>query len=153
MTFSNCTVTAPNGELLFHPEWGIFDMAVGEIITSGYSGTADKVAFNVYPNKSEKVAIKPSYSQSQKRLFQLYSDLQQIDVTNSNPEALISLYNNEYSQHRNDWLIRLELLGKLSADVRFDTLREQIILDLNTMITHSTDADLINAGLSLYTRL
>jgi len=153
MTFSNCSVTAPNGELLFHPEWGIFDMAVGETITSGYSGTADKVAFNVYPNKSEKVAIKPTYSQTQKRLFQLYSDLQHIDVSNSNPESLFSLYNHEYSEHRNDWLIRLELLGKLNADIRFDTLREQIVLDLNMMTKHSTDADLIHAGLSLYTRL
>ena len=29
-TFKDCTVTGPNGEELFLPDWGIYDMAIGE---------------------------------------------------------------------------------------------------------------------------
>ena len=40
-SFKDCTVTHKN-QTLFKPEWGIYDMAVGEKITSVFSGVADK---------------------------------------------------------------------------------------------------------------
>ncbi|MEC8610398.1 MAG: aromatic amino acid hydroxylase, partial [Bacteroidota bacterium] len=40
-SFKDCTVTYKN-QTLFKPEWGIYDMAVGEKITSVFSGVADK---------------------------------------------------------------------------------------------------------------
>src|ERR1700748_2376317 len=34
ITFKDCTVTNDNGEIVFQPEWGVYDMAVGEKIVS-----------------------------------------------------------------------------------------------------------------------
>ena len=63
MTFENCTVTSPTGDVLFQPEWGIYDMAVGLKISSVFSGSADKTKFDVYPSKSEETAKKIKYSE------------------------------------------------------------------------------------------
>jgi hypothetical protein len=44
VTFSNCTVKLGD-RILFDPSWGEYDMAVGDRITSGFNGAADKDAF------------------------------------------------------------------------------------------------------------
>ena len=54
MSFSDCTVTGPEGEVLFQPDWGQYDMAVGEHIVSVYPGSADRARFDVYPPASPK---------------------------------------------------------------------------------------------------
>ena len=41
ITFSNCT-TKHGDRVLFDPEWGVFDMAVGERISSVFNAAADK---------------------------------------------------------------------------------------------------------------
>lgn len=46
MTLKDCTVTY--GErILFSPEWGLFDMAVGADIKSVFNGPSDPEAFNL----------------------------------------------------------------------------------------------------------
>ncbi|MBU0982528.1 MAG: aromatic amino acid hydroxylase, partial [candidate division Zixibacteria bacterium] len=44
MTFTDCTVTRGD-QILFRPEWGNYDMAVGESIISVFNGAADKDAY------------------------------------------------------------------------------------------------------------
>ena len=53
-SFQNCTVSYQDIEL-FKPEWGIYDMAVGEKIISAFAGPADPDAFELkYPAPKEK---------------------------------------------------------------------------------------------------
>src|ERR1700712_6066 len=40
ITFIGCTVQDEKGEVLFHPSWGVYDMAIGEKITSVFCGAA-----------------------------------------------------------------------------------------------------------------
>ena len=44
--FKNCTVTH-NDTVLFRPEWGIYDMAVGKKVISAFSGPADVNSFDM----------------------------------------------------------------------------------------------------------
>jgi phenylalanine-4-hydroxylase len=44
LSFSDCTVMR-HSKILFRPEWGMYDMAIGESITSVFSGAADSEAF------------------------------------------------------------------------------------------------------------
>jgi phenylalanine-4-hydroxylase len=44
---SDCTVKSGE-ETLFKPEWGLYDMAIGESITSGWPGPADPEAFGYH---------------------------------------------------------------------------------------------------------
>ena len=43
-SFKDCTVTF-RGLTLFHPEWGVFDMAVGNQVVSVFGGPADRQAY------------------------------------------------------------------------------------------------------------
>src|SRR5207244_11188839 len=45
ITFSNCSAKYGDG-VLFDPDWGTYDMAVGERISSVFNGAADKAAYN-----------------------------------------------------------------------------------------------------------
>src|SRR5207247_8642148 len=45
ITFSNCSVKYGD-RVLFEPDWGTYDMAVGEQISSVFNGAADKDAYN-----------------------------------------------------------------------------------------------------------
>src|SRR5690606_20880742 len=89
-----------------------FDLAVGHRITSAYSGSADKERFNVYPPKSEKKAIKVTYTDNQKELFGLFDRIARLrDENNATSETLDTLFGQIRARHTDNWLIHLELLG------------------------------------------
>lgn len=147
LTFENCSIVAPNGELVYKPEWGPFDLAVGEQILSGYSGSADKEAFNVYPPKSERNAIKPIYTEAQNNLFKLYQAAN--DPTSPTLTELHRINEVIRNQYPDDWLLRLELLQILKKIKVNDTLSEQVTQDLISAQQSSADAELIEVGLQL----
>ncbi|MGB0776690.1 MAG: aromatic amino acid hydroxylase [Flavobacteriaceae bacterium] len=45
ISFKNCSVYR-NDEILFRPEWGIYDMAVGKSVVSAFGGAADPVYYD-----------------------------------------------------------------------------------------------------------
>ena len=150
MVFQNCTVTDLNGKTLFAPEWGVYDMAVGERISSAYSGTADKENFNVYPSKSTKTTIKDEYTTKETRLFELYSDIrvmrEQNTVTLERIEDFYGVVKEEYPL---EWLIRLELLELLNDNGNNKKLNDEIHESLESLTRHSDIyEDVITAGLS-----
>src|SRR5438046_9755140 len=77
ITFSNCSAKYRD-RVLFDPDWGTCDMAVGERISSVFNGAADKDAYNqaaLVPNeRTTKVASAPK----RKRLENLYARARQM---------------------------------------------------------------------------
>jgi phenylalanine-4-hydroxylase len=68
--FKNCTVT--QGEtVLFAPEWGIYDMAVGKKITSAFSGPADVSSFDMITHVPSSHTIKQKKSSKREELENL----------------------------------------------------------------------------------
>lgn len=111
MSFSNCTVTGPDGELLFQPEWGQYDMAVGEHVTSVYPGSADRARYDVYPPASPKKTRKPAWSERDLREFDLYSRLRALRERGSvREEELVELMAALRSDAPDAWLLWLEIL-------------------------------------------
>jgi phenylalanine-4-hydroxylase len=49
VTFTNCTIKGDNGIIYFKPEWGNYDMAIGEKIVSVFCGAADKNSYEETP--------------------------------------------------------------------------------------------------------
>jgi len=62
-SFSECTLSDSKGTVYFKPEWGIFDMAVGEKIVSVYNGAADKDAFEEIALVSGTNTYHPNYDE------------------------------------------------------------------------------------------
>ena len=151
MKFSDCSVTGPEGEKLFEPEWGVYDMAVGDRISSVYSGSADKEKFNVYPPKSTKTTIKDEYTSEQKRLFEIYQTIREIrDSGKADITKLNSLHEELNATYPKAWLPRLEMLEIVNHNLNGsgEGLRSSLESALNALKLHSDQyEDVITAGL------
>src|SRR5438034_1583567 len=67
ITFSNCSVKYGD-RVLFDPDWGTYDVAVGERISSVFNGAADKDAYNQVAIRPEERTIKVPSDEKRKRL-------------------------------------------------------------------------------------
>ena len=147
MTFENCTVTSPTGDVLFQPEWGIYDMAVGIKISSVFSGSADKTKFDVYPSKSEETAKKIKYSEKEKSEFLIYNEIRSIRETGKNfkrIKEIITLLKNENSEA---WLLFLEILELLKKGSREHTDVRNTLISISKI--NSKEKHLIDRGLNI----
>jgi len=111
-TIHDCSVTY-NGELLFDPAWGIYDMAVGESVVSAFSGPADPDAFELkYPAPEEKTHHLV-HSQSADRLYGFYSKVRLIREQGKMNTELIEIWNILKNQYPEEWLLPLEIAEEL----------------------------------------
>ena len=109
ITLDNCTVTYGD-EVLFHPDWGIYDMAIGTDVISAYAGPADVASFEDVGKVSETKTVKITYSDSEKELFALYDQVRKLRESNAVTEDSMSkIFSKLRSTFNNDWLLVLEL--------------------------------------------
>ena len=125
LSFDECSVTDLDGQVLFSPDWGVYDLAVGSTIKSVFGGVADREKLQLFgPTPSSTVA---NVSQDE-RLMKAYSavadlnaEAEVVDVNELAPEIA-----NMLGQHPDDWLIRTELL-KVAAPGLKAALRSQLL--------------------------
>ncbi len=109
MTFADCTV-ARGGETLFRPEWGLYDMAVGEAITSVFAGAADKSAYQQPSLVPRERTVKAAYSDQTRRLFDLYRKVRDIREGRADSSALRNIWSHVKADYPHEWLLPLEIL-------------------------------------------
>ncbi|MDT7830880.1 aromatic amino acid hydroxylase [Flavobacteriaceae bacterium S356] len=106
----DCTVTYKD-DVLFKPEYGIFDMVVGKKIVSAFAGAAD---FNSFPNLynvSRTLTIKPEKSDSILTLESYYKSIRKMRETSSKNESLLKkIFQEVRYNYKNEWLLPLEIL-------------------------------------------
>jgi len=112
--FTDCTVTYGE-KTLFQPEWGMYDMAVGEKIVSVFAGAADREKFAVGTHKpSAIVAKRPNYTEKQMALHAIYEEVRKLREEIPEEQLLLASINRLEThldqEYAGDWLIRLELL-------------------------------------------
>ncbi|RBP53797.1 aromatic amino acid hydroxylase [Arenicella xantha] len=137
-TFEQCTVSDIDGEVLFDPEWGVYDMAVGDAVISVAGGSADQSAYPMYDAPSTQVSAASRVDGQTQAQFTWYSKLRKCRESGSVDSTLIQEIT---AQESLDWLIKFEAF-ELSND---KALRNQ----LEEISTHAGDdvAVLINGGL------
>ena len=112
LSFTYCTVSFKD-EVLFQPEWGVFDMAVGSQIISAFPGPADSDAYGLeYPVPKEKTH-KISFDEKALQLHDLYQKVRDIREQNCSYAELPSVWDELKAKHPNDWLCALEILELL----------------------------------------
>ncbi len=150
MTFTDCTVTLGN-QVLFEPEWGTYDMAVGEKIISVFSGAADKDAFDQIALIGRERTIRIEQDSKTKGLINLHRQVRaqrEAKTTNDLPDIWIQL---QKIQHESDWLCALEILEMVYKSDTHSELSKEVKSYLNSKLSNSTDEmkKLINDGLAL----
>ncbi len=148
ISFKNCTVTHKD-TILFQPEWGIYDMAVGKKVISAFSGPADVNSFDMIDHVPSSHTIKAKKSAEREELEVLYQHVRKIREGKDNHKAVPNIFDTLKSNHPTDWLLSVEI-AELLKDKNQPQLLEQVLHHLETIKETRTEvAKLIDNGLEL----
>ena len=145
---NNCTVT--HGEtILFQPEWGVYDMAVGKKLVSAFSGPADVNSFDLITHLPSSKTIKAKHTPERDDLEKLYQTVRSTRETKDMETSLAPVFHKLKADHPNDWLLAVEI-AELLKDRNEPQLLEEVMMYLENLkqrrpeVTH-----LISGGLDL----
>ena len=149
ITFSDCT--AKYGDrVLFDPDWGIYDMAVGERISSVFNGAADKDAYNQVALVPKERTIKVPSDAKRKRLENLYAQVRKIRESKTGYERLGEIWETQQAEHPEDWLLSMEIFEILDTTDQQPELKAKIEKFLNEKKAKTKDlSTLISWGFRL----
>ncbi|MDN3579674.1 aromatic amino acid hydroxylase [Mucilaginibacter flavus] len=116
ITFVDCTITDRQGNILFDPSWGVYDMAVGESITSVFCGAADKEAFEEVVYKSKTATHHVEYDVKSKELHKLYQQVRDCRQKQGDYGFLGNVWQRLQQDHHDDWLCAMEILELLEHE-------------------------------------
>jgi phenylalanine-4-hydroxylase len=125
ITFTDCVVAGSDGQTLFDPSWGVYDMAVGEKIVSVFCGAADKDAYEEISPKSNTGTHHVEYDGRTRELHQLYQQVRNRRQKGGDFGFLGNVWFQLQKNHHDDWLCALEILEILNhEDVEHDVAAE-----------------------------
>jgi len=144
ISFKNCIVTH-NKTVLFQPDWGVYDMAVGKDIISAYAGPA---SINSFKNKS-KISTKKThtikYSNHELKLHKLYKQVAKMRKKETvSTEILEQIFSTLKEDYPSDWLLALEIYELILNSKT--TLEKDILNYLKNQLEYK---NLINSGIQL----
>lgn len=123
ISFKNCTVT--HGEtILFQPEWGIYDMAVGKKVVSAFSGPADVRSFDLITHVPSSKTIKAKKTDERTGLENLYREVREIREEKSRG-TLETIFRTLTEKYPSDWLLAVEIAELLQK--KSDPLLDNVL--------------------------
>ena len=146
--FKNCTVTH-NDTVLFQPEWGIYDMAVGKKVISAFSGPADVNSFDMINHVPSSQTIKQKKSAEREELEKLYASIRNIRENKTAATTLKEAFASVTANHPNDWLLSLEIIELAKKEENTD-LVDKVLNHLEKVkINRPEIKHLVDNGLEL----
>lgn len=107
--FIDCTVTYKD-EILFSPEDGMLNLAVGKEITSAYAGPADCYSFDLVFHESDTKTVKPVFSKRERTLQDLYEKVRHYrEEDKINKPLLKKLKAQVENNYPEQWLLMEEI--------------------------------------------
>lgn len=146
--FKNCTVTHKDN-ILFKPEWGIYDMAVGKKVIAAYSGPADVNSFDLITHIPSSQTIKPLISEKRKELEKLYENVRNIRESKKADITLKEAFANVSANFPKDWLLAIEIAELAQQEGNQDLLQKVLNHLEKLKLTRPEIAHLIDGGLEL----
>ena len=113
ISFKDCTVT--HGDIvLFQPEWGQYDMAVGKSVVSGYSGPADLHSFDLITHEVSSTTIKTEKTAERLELENLYNQVRDFRDGKASKFASKKILETLQQKFPKDWLLSVELYEQVA---------------------------------------
>ena len=148
ISLKNCTVTH-NETVLFKPEWGVYDMAVGKDIVSAFSGPADYNSFDLITHIPSTQTIHIDKSEERIALEILYQQVRDYREGRNNTISRNKVLEELIEHHPIDWLLPVELYELSQLDNETE-LAEKILKHLNTIKQNKPEVGhLIDDGLEI----
>ncbi len=147
ISLDHCTVTYQE-EVLFRPDWGIYDMAIGEEVISAFAGPADTASFLDLGKVSEIKTHQISYSEKEQQLNSLYEEVKKMrDEKTSTNKKITEIFTQLKSQFPTDWLLNLELY-EVALQNNY-LIKDAILEKLIELKQHKNFKKLIEKGVAL----
>lgn len=148
ISFRNCLVKQGD-RTLFHPDWGIYDMAVGASLVSAFSGIADPnsygLEFDVPAEKTHKIR----YGERDQILFSLYGEVRAMRNAKSLDISRVSeIFEILTSEYPEDWLLPLEVY-ELTMAAGEPEFSNRVKAHLDVLAKHEKTGHLVLDGLKL----
>ncbi|NTW26096.1 MAG: hypothetical protein HGA37_15465 [Lentimicrobium sp.] len=148
-SFTGCKVTY-KGEILFRPEWGRYDMAIGESVVSAFQGPADpdKFEFSFEPpfERTHKIV----YTESDLQKHALYQQLRDARVGKVKIADFNAFFHRLQNECPSEWLLMLEFYEFLKEGKDNEALQSSVRNLLEEMMVSNPQFEgLIGDGLRL----
>lgn len=149
VSFRNCTVKHYD-EVLFHPDWGIYDMAIGKSIVSAYAGPADFTSFDMITHELESKPKKIEVRAEVAVLREMYQIVKERRENGQYTEEFVAnLFVKAKENYPQEWLLPVELY-ELAHQKKYSELANQIKAYLHILMeTQKEVSHLIEDGIML----
>ena len=110
LRFKNCQVY--RGDAIYYkPEWGLFDLALGEKVSSVFGGSADRFAYGDLEDFEVAYVPYGNFTEEQKELFSFYQKIKEVREFDGDQSDLFGTLMEEYKKRfLSHWMIGVELL-------------------------------------------
>ncbi|MDE0092751.1 MAG: aromatic amino acid hydroxylase [Oligoflexia bacterium] len=125
LTFNECLITDSKNNLLYHPSWGAFDLALSRKVVSVFSGPADSQAYQLKDGFEPSKVPQRTVTALQKKTFSLYKKTNKIK-TSQQLEAFLK----DIKKQKQTWLLFLELLNAIKRKTEF---KKQVLSQLGNI--------------------
>ena len=143
ISFRDCLVTFEK-EILFDPDWGIYDMAVGNKITSAYSGSADNSSFKI-----EKKNYKSTPISKVPKSNSLYKDVENFSCSKFSSKEKETLFKKIINTSPDNWLVVLNFYETCLNKSFFDYSDKALVYLNKIMKDSSKYSNLIKNGIAI----
>jgi len=149
ISFENCTVTHLN-TVLFQPEWGVYDMAVGKKVVSAFSGPADCNSFDRITHLPNSKTIKAEKTPEREELESYYREIRTIREKKIDVEKAVAIFKIVSHIYANDWLLSLEIAEILHLQKEENSFKEVLNYLNKLKVIRPEVSHLIDNGLELF---
>jgi phenylalanine-4-hydroxylase len=143
ISFKDCLVTFEN-QTLFQPDWGIYDMVVGNKITSAYSGSADNSSFKI-----EKRNYKSTPISKVPKSNSLYKDVEKFSCSKFSSKEKETLFKKIINTSPDNWLVVLNFYETCLNKSFFDYSDKALVYLNKIMKDSSKYSNLIKNGIAI----
>lgn len=146
ISLKDCTVTYGE-EILFKPEWGKYDMAIGKEVISAFAGPADNLSFDLITHKTSTTTIKSKSTPEREELASLYASVRNIREGKNAKFSLDATLELVKKHHPQDWLLSVEIYEL--AVGKDEKLAKEALSNLEDVKSRRPDiSHLIDGGIS-----
>jgi phenylalanine-4-hydroxylase len=154
-TFKDCEVR--NGEsILFAPEWGTFDLAIGSKVTSVFGGPADRVRYGFTDEFVAKIIPRNKSTARQQRLYKQFSAIRKLRLQRKaspkQKDQIALLWSQFQSEFFDHWLLGLEIFELLLKHKCEEQLLKDAMMNLETLPISRQARQSLNEGLYLLSK-
>ena len=143
ISFKDCLVTFEN-QTLFQPDWGIYDMVVGNKITSAYSGSADNSSFKI-----EKRNYKSTPISKVPKSNSLYKEVEKFSCSKFSSKEKETLFKKIINTSPDNWLVVLNFYETCLNKSFFDYSDKALVYLNKIMKDSSKYSNLIKNGIAI----